>query len=77
MFLSYLVNNAACAVMMAPVAISLPSRPGVSADPVLMAAAIGASCAFLTLIGHRSNALARGPAASGPKTPGEWGCHSR
>lgn len=62
MFLSDLINNAACAVLMAPIAISLASGLGVSADPFLMAAAIGASCAFLTPIGHQSNALVMGPA---------------
>ena len=34
---------------------------GVSADPFLMAVAVGASCAFLTPIGHQCNALILGP----------------
>jgi di/tricarboxylate transporter len=34
---------------------------GVSADPFLMAVAIGASCAFLTPIGHHNNLLILGP----------------
>ena len=62
MFLSDLINNAACAVLMAPIAISLAVGLGVSADPFLMAVAVGASCAFLTPIGHQSNALVMGPA---------------
>lgn len=61
MFLSDLVNNAAAAVLMAPIAISVASGLGASADPFLMAVAIGASCAFLTPIGHQSNTLVMGP----------------
>lgn len=61
MFLSDLINNAATAVVMAPVAASIASGLGVSADPFLMAVAIGASCAFLTPIGHQNNLLVMGP----------------
>ncbi|NUQ38967.1 MAG: SLC13 family permease [Caldilineales bacterium] len=62
MFLSDLVNNAAAAVLMAPIAISVAYGLGASVDPFLMAVAIGASCAFLTPIGHQSNTLVMGPA---------------
>ncbi len=61
MFLSDLVNNAAAAVLMAPIAISVAHGMGASADPFLMSVAIGASCAFLTPIGHQSNTLVMGP----------------
>jgi di/tricarboxylate transporter len=61
MLLSNVVNNAAAAVLMAPIALSLASAMAVSADPLLMAVAIGASCAFLTPIGHQSNALVMAP----------------
>jgi di/tricarboxylate transporter len=61
MFLSDLINNAAAAVLMAPVAIGLATGLEASADPFLMAVAIGASCAFLTPIGHQSNTLVMGP----------------
>jgi di/tricarboxylate transporter len=61
MFLSDLVNNAAAAVLMAPIAISVAQGMGASADPFLMAVAVGASCAFLTPIGHQSNTLVMGP----------------
>lgn len=61
MFISDILNNAAVAVLMAPIAIQIASGMGVSADPMLMAVAIGASCAFLTPIGHQSNALVMGP----------------
>ena len=61
MFLSDLINNNATAVLMAPIALTVASRLGVSADPFLMAVAIGASCAFLTPIGHQSNTLVMEP----------------
>lgn len=61
MFLSDLVNNAAAAIIMAPIAISMAAELAVSPDPFLMAVAVGASCAFLTPIGHQSNAMVMGP----------------
>ena len=61
MFLSDLVNNAAAAVLMAPIAIGIANGMGASADPFLMSVAVGASCAFLTPIGHQSNTLVMGP----------------
>lgn len=61
MLLSNVVNNAAAVVLAAPVAIRLAQSTGVSADPFLMAVAIGASCAFLTPIGHQSNTLVMVP----------------
>lgn len=61
MTLSDLVNNAATAAIMCPIAIGTAAALGVSADPFLMAVAIGASCAFLTPIGHQNNTLILGP----------------
>ena len=61
MFLSDVVNNAAAVVLMAPIGISIAQGLGVSVDPFLIAIAIGASCAFLTPIGHQSNTLVMGP----------------
>ncbi len=61
MTLSDLMNNAATAIVMAPIAIGIAGQIGVSADPFLMATAIGASCAFLTPIGHQNNVLVMGP----------------
>lgn len=61
MCLSDLVNNAAAAVLMAPIALRLATEANASVEPFLMAVAIGASCAFLTPIGHQSNALVMGP----------------
>jgi di/tricarboxylate transporter len=61
MFLSDLMNNAATAAVMCPIAIGTAAALGVSADSFLMAVAIGASCAFLTPIGHQNNILILGP----------------
>jgi di/tricarboxylate transporter len=61
MTLSDLMNNAATAAIMCPVAIGAAGQLGVSADPYLMAVAVGASCAFLTPIGHQNNTLILGP----------------
>jgi di/tricarboxylate transporter len=61
MLLSNVVNNAAAAVLMAPIAVSLAHGMNVSVDPLLMSVAIGASCAFLTPVGHQSNMLVMAP----------------
>jgi di/tricarboxylate transporter len=59
--LSDILNNVATAVVMAPIAVAVADRLAVSSDPFLMAVAVGASCAFLTPIGHQNNALIMGP----------------
>lgn len=61
MFLSDMMNNAATAAVMCPIAISTANQLGVNADAFLMAIAVGASCAFLTPIGHQNNTLILGP----------------
>jgi len=61
MSLSDLINNAAAALVMAPIALGVAQGIGASPDPFLMAVAVGASCAFLTPIGHQSNTLVMGP----------------
>lgn len=61
LLLSNVINNAAAALLMAPIAASLASGLDVSLDPFLMAVAVSASCAFLTPIGHQSNTLVMGP----------------
>jgi di/tricarboxylate transporter len=61
MTLSDMLNNAATAVVMAPIGATVAERLNVSADPFLMAVAVAASCAFLTPIGHQNNALVLGP----------------
>ncbi len=61
MFLSDLMNNAATAAVMCPIAIGVAQQAGVNPDTFLMAVAVGASCAFLTPIGHQNNTLILGP----------------
>ena len=61
MFLSDIINNAATALVMAPIGVAIANTLGVNADAFLMAVAVGASCAFLTPIGHQSNTLVMGP----------------
>ncbi|MEJ2522176.1 MAG: SLC13 family permease [Gammaproteobacteria bacterium] len=61
MTLSDFMNNAATAAVMCPIAISIAGQIGASSDTFLMAVAIGASCAFLTPIGHQNNTLIMGP----------------
>ena len=61
MTLSDFMNNAATAAVMCPIAISTAGQLGAANDAFLMAVAIGASCAFLTPIGHQNNTLILGP----------------
>ena len=61
MCLSDIVNNAATALIMAPISAGIAISLGVNIDPFLMAVAVGASCAFLTPIGHQCNAIVLGP----------------
>jgi di/tricarboxylate transporter len=46
---------------MCPIALGTARQLGVDGDAFLMAVAIGASCAFLTPIGHQNNTLILGP----------------
>jgi len=61
MLLSSVVNNAATALVMAPIAVAAADTMQVNFDPFLMVVAVGASCAFLTPVGHQSNTLVMGP----------------
>lgn len=61
MTLSDFMNNTATAAVMCPIAISTAAQLGARPDSFLMAVAIGASCAFLTPIGHQNNTLILGP----------------
>jgi di/tricarboxylate transporter len=61
MFISDVINNNATAVLMAPIALTVAGRLGANPDAFLIAVALGASCAFLTPIGHQSNTLVMEP----------------
>ncbi len=61
MTLSDFMNNAATAAVMCPIAIGTAAQLQVDGDAFLMAVAVGASCAFLTPIGHQNNTLILGP----------------
>lgn len=65
MTLSDFMNNAATAAVMCPIALGAASQLDAQADPFLMAVAVGASCAFLTPIGHQNNTLILGPGGFG------------
>ncbi|UAW98806.1 SLC13 family permease [Halopseudomonas nanhaiensis] len=65
MTLSDFMNNAATAAVMCPIALGIANQMGVNPDSLLMAVAIGASCAFLTPIGHQNNTLILGPGGFG------------
>tara|TARA_B100002003_G_C14150323_1_gene553232 strand:- start:1695 stop:3470 length:1776 start_codon:yes stop_codon:yes gene_type:complete len=61
MTVSDVLNNAATAILMAPIAYNIALGLELNPDAFLMAIAVGASCAFLTPIGHQNNALIMGP----------------
>lgn len=61
MTVSDVLNNAATAILMAPIAYNIALSLNLNPDTFLMAVAVGASCAFLTPIGHQNNALIMGP----------------
>ncbi|WP_078085134.1 SLC13 family permease [Microbulbifer mangrovi] len=61
MTLSDFMNNAATAAVMCAIALSAAAQLEVNPDSFLMAVAIGASCAFLTPVGHQNNTLILGP----------------
>ena len=56
-----IINNAATAVIMAPISASIGIDLGYAVEPFLMVVAVGASCAFLTPIGHQCNTVIMGP----------------
>ena len=56
-----IINNAATAVIMAPISAGIGIELGYAIEPFLMVVAVGASCAFLTPIGHQCNTVVMGP----------------
>jgi len=61
MLITDVINNAATAVIMAPFSVNIAIQLGQPLEPFLMVVAVGASCAFLTPIGHQCNTLVMGP----------------
>ena len=56
-----LVHHAAAVIVMGPVAVAIAKQLGINGDPLLIAVAVGASCDFLSPIGHQCNTLVMGP----------------
>jgi di/tricarboxylate transporter len=54
------MSNAAAAVLLAPIGISIALGLGLQPHPFLMAVAIGSSSTFLTPVGHQANVLVYG-----------------
>jgi di/tricarboxylate transporter len=61
MLVTPFLNNAATVLLMAPIAANMANNMNVGVDAFLMTVAIGASCDFLTPVGHQSNTLVMGP----------------
>ena len=61
MLLTPLVHHAAAVIVMGPVAVAIARQLGINGDPLLIAVAVGASCDFLSPIGHQCNTLVMGP----------------
>jgi di/tricarboxylate transporter len=61
MLVTPVLHHAAAVIVMGPVAVSLAKALGYHADPFLMTVAVGASCDFLSPIGHQCNTLVMGP----------------
>lgn len=61
MLLSDVINNAATAVIMGPIAASIAATLGYPVEAFLMAVCIGSSSTFLSPIGHQSNLLVMSP----------------
>jgi di/tricarboxylate transporter len=61
MLLTPLIHHAAAVIVMGPVAVAIAHQLGINGDPLLIAVAVGASCDFLSPIGHQCNTLVMGP----------------
>jgi di/tricarboxylate transporter len=61
MLITPLLHHAAAVLVMGPVAAGVAHNLGYGPDAFLMAVALGASCDFLTPIGHQNNLLVMGP----------------
>jgi di/tricarboxylate transporter len=61
MLITPFLHHAAAVLVMGPIAAVLADNLGFRPDAFLMAVALGASCDFLTPIGHQNNMLVMGP----------------
>jgi di/tricarboxylate transporter len=61
MIVTPFLHHAAAVIVMAPIAVSLAQKLGLHPDAFLMAVTLGASCDFLSPIGHQCNTLVMGP----------------
>jgi di/tricarboxylate transporter len=61
MLVTPLMHHAPAVLVMGPIAAAVANNLGYGPDPFLMAVALGASCDFLTPIGHQNNLLVMGP----------------
>ncbi|HLI22745.1 MAG TPA: SLC13 family permease [Stellaceae bacterium] len=61
MLLTPLVHHAAAVIVMGPVAVAIAKHFVFNGDPFLIAVAVGASCDFLSPVGHQCNTLVMGP----------------
>jgi di/tricarboxylate transporter len=61
MLITPFLHHAAAVLVMGPIAAVVARHLGFPPDPFLMAVALGASCDFLTPIGHQNNMLVMGP----------------
>jgi di/tricarboxylate transporter len=61
MLITPFLHHAAAVLVMGPIAAVVARNMGFVPDAFLMAVALGASCDFLTPIGHQNNLLVMGP----------------
>lgn len=70
MMLTNIINNAATALLMAPIAVEIANQLNANPNMFLMTVCVGASSAFMTPIGHQSNTLVM--SAAGYKFSDFW-----
>ncbi len=61
MLVTPFLHHVAAVLVLGPVAAAVAKSLGLAPDPFLMAVALGASCDFLTPVGHQNNMLVMGP----------------
>ncbi len=59
--LTNIINNAAAALIMSPIAVGVAQLLGLNPEPFLMIVLVGSTSAYLTPIGHQSNTIIMGP----------------